>query len=87
MLYKYINENRITQCPKNGTAGGKHISNLPRYLEKHPELALAEGYKPLVEESEPEFNPETQYLTFIYEDTEDEIIKHYEVNDIETESE
>ena len=83
MLYRYVNENRIMPCPKNGTAGGKHISNLLRYLEKHPETARAEGYKQLIEDAEPQYDTETQYITFNYEDTQEAILKHFYVNETE----
>lgn len=43
------------------------------------------GYKPKTyrEEDIPEYNPETQYLETTYVETDAEIIKTYEVKDIE----
>lgn len=82
MFYKIV-ENRLVMCPKNGTVNGKAISNLPRYFEKNPKIAKAEGYKPLDIDDKPEYNPDTQYLTFAYEDTDEAIIKHWTVNDNE----
>ena len=45
------------------------------------------GYKPKLyneEEIEPEYNPETQYLEIMYVEKDNEIVKTYEVKDIET---
>lgn len=67
----------------SGYINGRAISNLSRYLEKNPDIAKAEGYKPLVVEEKPDFNNETQYITVIYENTTDVIIQRWVVNDIE----
>lgn len=83
MFYKFISENSIRACPMSGYVNGRAISNLPRYLEKNPEIAKAEGYKPLVVSEKPAFDNETQYVTVIYEDTTDVIIQCWVVNDIE----
>jgi uncharacterized protein YgbK (DUF1537 family) len=83
MMYKFINENSIRACPTSGYANGRGISNLPRYLANNPEIAKAEGYKPLVVEEKPVFNNKTQYLTAIYENTTDVIIQRWVVNDVE----
>ena len=40
------------------------------------------GYKELFVDDEPEYNPETQYLTEYYEEQTDKIIKHWQINDI-----
>ena len=47
----------------------------------YPELLRALGYKELVEEEQPEYNEETQYLEPLYEDGE-KIIKKWEVKEI-----
>ena len=44
------------------------------------------GYKPLVEEKQPEYNETTQMLVEHYEETDENIIKSYEVVEIEDES-
>lgn len=44
------------------------------------------GYKPLVEEKQPEYNEAAQMLVEHYEETDENIIKSYEVVEIEDES-
>lgn len=44
------------------------------------------GYKPLVEEKQPEYNETTQMLVEHYEETDENIIKSYEVVEIKDES-
>ncbi len=46
-------------------------------------LKLVMGYKDLTVDVEPEYDVETQYLSPVYEETETEIIQHWEVKDIE----
>ena len=87
MFYKYINENYIQPCPKNGRANGRAISNLPRYFTKNPEVAKAEGYKELILVDGPEYDVYTQYLTYEYENTEEAIIQHWIIVDIPEEEE
>lgn len=41
------------------------------------------GYKPVTETPQPEYNPETQYVTAYYEDAGDEIVQKWEVHEIE----
>lgn len=41
------------------------------------------GYKPLVEEEQPEYNEQTQILVEHYEETDENIIKSYKVVEIE----
>ena len=48
----------------------------------YPEILQALGYKELVEEEQPEYNEETQYLEPLYEEQEDKIIKKWEVKEI-----
>ena len=46
-------------------------------------LKLVMGYKDLSVTPEPEYDMETQYLSPVYEETETEIIRNWEVKDIE----
>lgn len=48
----------------------------------YPEVLQALGYKELVEEEQPEYNEETQYLEPIYEEKNDKIIKKWGVKEI-----
>lgn len=41
---KYINENQIIRCPRNGYVGKKAISNLEKYFSKKPDAAKEQGY-------------------------------------------
>jgi hypothetical protein len=83
MFYKYINENIIKACPKNGRANGRAISNLPRYFTNNPEVAKAEGYKRLFINIEPEYDITTQYITPKYEDKGYIIEQTWVINDFE----
>ena len=47
----------------------------------YPEVLQALGYKELVEEEQPEYNHENQYIEPLYEDGE-KIIKKWEVKEI-----
>lgn len=40
------------------------------------------GYKDLIVDEKPEFDEEKQYLQAIYEETENAVLNHWEVNDI-----
>lgn len=45
MLFaKYVDNETIIMCPKNGRVENKAISNLNIYMENHPEVAVKEGY-------------------------------------------
>lgn len=48
----------------------------------YPEILQALGYKDLVEEEQPEYNEETQYVEPIYEEQNDKIIKKWEIKEI-----
>ena len=48
----------------------------------YPEILQALGYKELVEEEQPEYNPENQYIEPLYEEQEDKIIKKWEVKEL-----
>lgn len=80
MLYRFIDENTIKICQQNGVINGRAISNLPRYFKNNPEIANAEGYKPLVTVERPEYDETTQYLTVKYAETSDAIIQYWVVN-------
>ena len=43
------------------------------------------GYKDLEIDKKPKYNPETEYLAPTYEESEDKIIQHWEVKEIEGE--
>ncbi|MBQ3054272.1 MAG: hypothetical protein IJC89_05155 [Clostridia bacterium] len=45
---KYINENTIILCPRNGYIQGKAISNIHRFFKKNPDSAKREGYMELI---------------------------------------
>ena len=53
------------------------------YTNPTEDLIRAAGYKPLILDEEPEYDVENQYLRQVYEDTEDYILVHWEINDIE----
>ena len=48
----------------------------------YPEIVNVLGYKELVEEEQPKYNEETQYLEHLYVEQEDKIIKKWEVKEI-----
>ena len=83
MLYKYINEKSIQICPQSGYINGRAISNLPRYFANNSDIAKAEGYKKLELNKQPEHDRKNQYLTVVYENTDDTIIQRWIVNDVE----
>ena len=47
------------------------------------EIIRQAGYKNLYEDEQPEYDIETQYIERVYEDTEDAILVHWEVKEIE----
>ena len=81
MLYKFIDETRVLKCRMNGIVNGRAISNLPRYLEIHPQLAEKEGYKPLISDDIPAYNVDTQYVSAYYEDGA-AITRHWKIENI-----
>ena len=48
----------------------------------YPEVLQALGYKELVEEEQPEYNPENQYIEPLYEENGEKIIRKWEVKEI-----
>lgn len=75
MLYKFINENEIRPY-KNGFI----ILDNKIYTNPSAEIIAQAGYKEVVEEELPEYNIETQYLTYKYVDG-DVITKTWIVNE------
>lgn len=47
------------------------------------EIIRQAGYKPKIEDEQPEYDIETQYLEKVYEDTEDAILVHWEARGFE----
>ena len=41
------------------------------------------GYKPMIVDEEPMYDGETQYLEKVYEDTDEAILVHWEIREIE----
>lgn len=86
MLYQYINEHRIEPVARNGfiEVEGKRvgISNLPKYLEEHKDIAIANGYYELVEELKPNYDEDKQYIESKYVVEDGHIRKTYDVHDI-----
>ena len=85
MLYKFINEHRIEPVSKNGfiDVDGKRvgISNLPKYLEEHTDVAVANGYYELIETDMPEYHVEKQYIESKYIVDDNKIRQSYEVHE------
>ena len=82
-LYKIINENNVSRCPKNGTVNGKAISNLEEYFNIHPEIARKEGYKPLEITDPPDVDPAQYAIEPIYTETANNIRQEWIVKNIE----
>ena len=74
---KYISEYVIEHAPKVVKIGKKRIAN-PK-----PEILEELGYKQVVEDAKPEYDPETQYLVPRYTQTSKRIKRHWEIRDIE----
>ena len=75
-LYKFINENKVEKFTKGFVVLDHMIYTNPK--EDH---IRAVGYKDLVIPEQPEYDPETQYLTFRYVDG-DVITKEWIAEDI-----
>lgn len=76
-LYKVI-KGKVTKYN-----GGFIILDNTIYTNPTEELIRQSGYKPLVTDEQPDYDIETQFLKKIIEDTEDNILVHWEVNDID----
>jgi len=83
MFCKYINEHRIEPAAKNGfiDVDGKRvgISNLPKYLEEHKDIAEANGYYELIEGAIPEYDAKKQWIEAKYVLEDNKIRQSYEV--------
>jgi hypothetical protein len=77
LLYKMIN-NHIQKYNE-----GFIVLDNTVYTNPTEELIRAAGYKPLMFDEQPEYDIETKCLNQVYEDTEDYILVHWEINDIE----
>lgn len=78
MLHKYINEHQI-QC----FSGWWRVGDTIVTNSDAEALALASGeWFPLVEDEQPEYDPEKQYLAYHYEQEAEAIRKVYTVVDI-----
>ena len=66
IMYIFINENEI--IPYNGDILKRYVGNrLVKTIANPTDEDLSEfGYLPLVREEQPEYNEETQYLSFRY---------------------
>ena len=82
MYYLFINENQIEKY--NGEILKRYVGNkLVKVISNPTDEDLREfGYMPLIEEEEPQYNKETQYLSFRYETDGQTISKVWKVEDI-----
>ena len=80
-FFKFINKGRVGKCPTNGFIDSRGISNLNKFFELHPDIAITAGYKKIIIENIPEYDSTTQELIPEYEDTAEAIIKHWRVID------
>ena len=78
MKYKFINEYEV-QPYKNGFI----ILDNKIYTNPKEETLARAGYKELVTEDEPEYNPETQYVVPVYTETDTEIVQSWEIKETE----
>lgn len=76
-LYKIIN-GKVKKY-----TGGFIVLDNKIYTNPTEELVRQAGYKPLVTDEQPEYDVETQYISEVVEDTEDTILIHWEVKDID----
>lgn len=83
-MYLFMNEHEIQAY--NGEILKRYIGNrLVKTISNPTDEDLLEfGYKPLDDTAEmPEYDGATQYVTVKYTDTEEKIIKEYEVKEID----
>ena len=75
--YKFISETQIEEYNKNYVVvDSKQISH------PSPETLLKAGIKPLIEEEEPTYNPDTQATEYYFEDGETEIYKKWRIVEV-----
>lgn len=77
-LYKFVNQYSISTFPNWIEVDGKIYTN-----EAAIPYARERGWKELQVDETPEYDPETQYLAFYYEEQTEYIVKHWEVKEIE----
>ena len=84
-MYIFMNENEI--IPYNGDILKRYVGNrLVKTIANPTDEDLREfGYMPLIEEEEPQYNEETQYLSFHYETDGQTISKVWKVEEIPVE--
>ena len=84
-MYIFMNENEI--IPYNGDILKRYVGNrLVKTIANPTDEDLREfGYMPLIEEEEPQYNKETQYLSFYYETDGQTISKVWKVEEIPVE--
>ena len=84
-MYIFMNENEI--IPYNGDILKRYVGNrLVKTIANPTDEDLREfGYMPLIEEEEPQYNKETQYLGFHYETDGQTISKVWKVEEIPVE--
>lgn len=76
-LYKLIN-GKLKQYN-----GGFVVLENRIYTNPSDEIINRAGYKPMITDEEPIYDGETHYLEKVYEDTEEAILVHWEIREIE----
>ena len=54
MTFAKLENGILKRCPRYGMSGGRMHTNLPRYYEKHPDRAFADGWLQLVLANKPD---------------------------------
>ena len=75
----FINEKEVKILGKFVEYEDRIYTNPEKWF---PEIVNVLGYKELVEEEQPEYNPENQYIEPLYEEKNDKIIKKWEIKEI-----
>lgn len=55
MIAKLVN-GTLYPCPRRGSANGSYHTNLPKFYENHPSVAVSDGYYPVRYTEKPEGN-------------------------------
>ena len=76
-LYKLVNG----QLKKYN--GGFVVLDNRIYTNPTDEVIKQAGYKPMITDEEPIYDSETHYLDRVYEDTEEAILVHWEIREVE----
>lgn len=77
-LYKLINGQLLKKYN-----GGFVVLENRIYTNPTEEVIKQAGYKPMIVDEEPIYDSEICYLEKIYEDTEEAILAHWEIREIE----